>query len=136
MRYNKTHTLSNLLKQSRYFVVLRQPRGEAGQNDRPGEEDLGRRSKCSSGPAGVNSGLLTDQQSPPSGERSDIFQESDSSGGSGQTNPFPSVQKGSLVQDGFLATVLDMKIKRPTKPPQTLEEAQYVVLRFTQYLKF
>ena len=60
-------------------------------------------------------------------ESNETLQESDSSGGSGQSNIFPSIRKGMVPPDVILASVLDEQIKRPSKPPQTLEEAQYVV---------
>uniref|UniRef100_A0A5K3EL68 AIP3 domain-containing protein n=2 Tax=Mesocestoides corti TaxID=53468 RepID=A0A5K3EL68_MESCO len=96
----------------------------------PGDEEVARRLKSSvhgSLPCmgWANLAIQTDQKNSPSGESSETFQESDSSGGSGHANAFPSLRKGIVPPDVLLASVLNEQIKRPTKPPQTLEEAQH-----------
>ncbi|VDM35684.1 unnamed protein product [Hydatigera taeniaeformis] len=100
------------------------------QLNRQGDDEPGRRVKNNTR-AGLscvgwaNSALQSDLLTSPSGESSETFQESDSSGGSCQTNVFPSVRKGTAPPNVLLASVLNEQMRRPTKPPQTLEEAQH-----------
>lgn len=107
--------------------------------NRPGDDDPVRRIKNTSR-AGLscmgwaNSTPQNDLLTSPSGESSETFQESDSSGGSCQANVFPSIKKGTIPPDVLLASVLNGQIRRPTKPPQTLEEAQYVAQFLTPCL--
>lgn len=71
--------------------------------------------------------------SSPTGS-SETYQESDSTdttSSSGQA-AFPSIRSG-IPPDVLLASVLKEQIRRPTKPPQTLEEAQYVLDTITRF---
>ncbi|EUB64249.1 Coiled-coil domain-containing protein [Echinococcus granulosus] len=111
--------------------VLRQSQMEStSQVDRPGDGDSLRWLKNTSR-AGLscvgwaNSTPQTDLLTSSSGESSETFQESDSSGGSCQTNTFSTIRKGMIPPDVLLASVLNAQRRRPTKPPQTLEEAQH-----------
>ncbi|KAL5964783.1 hypothetical protein TSMEX_007494 [Taenia solium] len=111
--------------------ALRQSQIEStSQVNRSGDEDPVRRVKNTSR-AGLscvgwtNSTPQTDLLTSPSGESSETFQESDSSGGSCQANVFPSIRKGTFPPDVLLTSVLNEQIRRSTKPPQTLEEAQH-----------
>ncbi|CDS42415.1 ribosomal protein s14 [Echinococcus multilocularis] len=111
--------------------VLRQSQMEStSQVDRPGDGDSLRWLKNTSR-AGLscmgwaNSIPQTDLLTSPSGESSETFQESDSSGGSCQANTFSTNRKWMIPPDVLLASVLNAQRRRPTKPPQTLEEAQH-----------
>lgn len=100
----------------------------SSQNNRSGDDDFIRRAKGASinHHGWVNSAALVDHLNILSGESSETFQESDSSGGSGQGSNFPSSRKNTKSADAVLASVLNDQAKRHSKPPQTLEEAQYV----------
>ncbi|VDN97991.1 unnamed protein product [Rodentolepis nana] len=74
----------------------------------------------------VNSIPIIDQHNIPSGESSETFQESDSSGGSSYGNTFSNYRQKVILPDTLLKSVLNDQAKRNSKPPQTLEEAQYV----------
>ncbi|KAM7537645.1 hypothetical protein Aperf_G00000069229 [Anoplocephala perfoliata] len=108
----------------------------SNQNNRPGDDDFTRRSKGVSvnHHGWANSAPLTDHLNILSGESSETFQESDSSGGSGQGGNFPSSRKNMIPADAFLALVLNDQAKRHSKPPQTLEEAQHRIAQMENQL--
>lgn len=74
----------------------------------------------------INSIPIIEQHNIPSGESSETFQESDSSGGSGYGTTFSNYRQKVVLPDTLLNSLLNNQAKSHSKPPQTLEEAQYV----------
>ncbi|VUZ48721.1 unnamed protein product, partial [Hymenolepis diminuta] len=105
-------------------------------NSRLAEDELVRRIKVSSRnhQGWINSIPIIEQHNIPSGESSETFQESDSSGGSGYGTTFSNYRQKVVLPDTLLNSVLNDQAKSHSKPPQTLEEAQLRIAQMESQL--